>query len=186
MAPHQPPRATPLGRRRNGFTLIEMMVVLIIVGVIASLAMVRLTTDDDAAQARREAERLGALLRLARDEAIVRARSMGLHLAADGYRFALYDSGRWRDLEGDAVFRERRLPDHLRLTVVDVGGALAPASPRAGRSRNDEEAPPQVILTAGGEVTPFELAIAGLDGSGVQRIHGGSMGRFTIEAGDES
>ncbi len=179
-APLQTPRATPLGRR-NGFTLIEMMVVLIIVGVIASLAMVRLTTDDDAAQARREAERLSALLHLARDEAIVRARSMGLRLAPDGYRFALYDGGRWRDLDDDGVFRARRLPDHLRLAVHGVNRGTADGDPRDGR-----EPPPQVILTPGGEATPFELSIAGLDGGGAQRIHGGAMGRFTIETGDES
>ena len=180
-APFQPPRATILGRHRNGFTLIEMMVVLIIVGVIVSLGMVRLTTDDDAAQVRREAERLSALLHLARDEAIVRARSMGLRLTPDGYRFALYDDGRWRDLDSDTVFRARRLPDHLRLAVHGVSQAAARDSAGDGG-----EPPPQVILTPGGEATPFELSIARLDGGAAQRIHGGAMGRFTVETGDDS
>ncbi|MDZ7753719.1 MAG: type II secretion system minor pseudopilin GspH [Gammaproteobacteria bacterium] len=180
-APIYAPRGGALGRRHDGFTLIEMMVVLIIVGVIVSLGMVRLTTDDDAAQVRREAERLGALLRLARDEAIVRARSMGLRLAPDGYRFAVYDAGQWRDMEGDTVFRERRLPEHLRLAIHGVARGA-----RAGRAEGSDKPPPQVILGPGGEATPFELSIAGLDGRGVQRIHGGAMGRITIEAGDDS
>lgn len=185
-APHQSPRATAPGGRPHGFTLIEMMVVLIIVGVIVSLGMVRLTTDDDAAHARREAERLGALLHLARDEAIVRARSMGLRLAPDGYRFVLYDNGQWRGLESDPVFRERRLPDHLRLTVVGVSSVAASGRPSSGNTRDTSEPPPQVVFTPGGEATPFEVSIAGPDGRGAQRVHGESMGRFTIEAGDES
>ena len=78
---------TPMSNdRRQGMTLIEMLVVLAIVGVSARLLVLgggglRDTT------AQTEANRLADRLRLAADEALIDGRPMRLRLAPSGYEF---------------------------------------------------------------------------------------------------
>lgn len=79
-------RALKPDERRQGMTLIEMLVVLAIVGVSASLMVLgggglRETT------AQTEANRLADRLRLAADEALIDGRPMRLLLAPSSYEF---------------------------------------------------------------------------------------------------
>ena len=61
-----------LRRPGQGFTLLEIMVVLVIIGIVLSLAVVRLDPPADR-QLQQESERLALLFEAARDEAIARS-----------------------------------------------------------------------------------------------------------------
>lgn len=71
---------------QSGFTLIELIIVIVIVGVIASLATIN-TSDNKQALLQTEAKRLQALFVLAQQEAVLQSRHLGLRFSQEGYQF---------------------------------------------------------------------------------------------------
>ena len=94
------------GRAMRGFTLVELMVVLAIIGI--ALGMVSFNAIPDAAQnLQAEARRIALLLQLARDEAIVRNRLVAFEADSDNYRFLVRNETRWDPVTTDDLLRER-------------------------------------------------------------------------------
>ncbi len=83
---------------RNGFSLVEMMVVLMVMGLLAGMAV--LTLPGDERKLRGEAERFAARTLAARDEAIVGARPISLVVSEQGYYFERRSEGQWQALPG--------------------------------------------------------------------------------------
>lgn len=80
-----------------GFTLVELMVVLVIVGLMG--AAVVLTAPDDSRTLVREADTFAARLVHAGEEAILTARVVQVTVDAHGYAFARQSFGRWQALD---------------------------------------------------------------------------------------
>ena len=87
-------RAVQDPRRRNGFTLVELMVVLVILGLAATAVV--LAVPEQGGSLIAEAERFAARAKAARDAAIVEARPAALTVDAGGYAFARRSGGEWR------------------------------------------------------------------------------------------
>ena len=89
---------TPLMRSaQQGFTLVELMVVLTIIGFIS--AAVVMAIPDPRGRVIEDADRFAARVAAARDEAVVTAAPMGLWVSASGYGFQRREQGRWVPLE---------------------------------------------------------------------------------------
>ncbi|AMC33955.1 GspH/FimT family pseudopilin [Janthinobacterium sp. B9-8] len=128
--------------RQFGFTLIEILVVLSIIGIIMGLAVVRLDLSDGQ-RVEREASRLAALFESARDEAITGGQAIAWSSDGLGYQFWLQDAqNNWQSIathdllnprvleevrvEGFSVnLRERRMGERL---VFEPSGVNAPFS----------------------------------------------------------
>jgi len=82
---------------QQGFTLVELMVVLTIIGFIS--AAVVLAIPDPRGRVIEDADRFAARVAAARDEAVVTAAPMGLWVSASGYGFQRREDGRWVPLE---------------------------------------------------------------------------------------
>jgi general secretion pathway protein H len=85
----------------TGFTLIELMVVLVLIGV-ASAAVV-LAIPDPKGRVVDEAERFAVRARAVRDDAIVQGRTIALHIDGNGYAVERRTQGRWQAV-GDRAF----------------------------------------------------------------------------------
>lgn len=83
---------------RNGFSLVEMLVVLLVMGLLATVAV--LTIPGGERKLRSEAERFAARTVAARDEAIVGARPIALVVSEGGYYFERRSDGQWQPLPG--------------------------------------------------------------------------------------
>ena len=88
--------------RSAGFTLLEMLVVLVIAGLLVSLASLALTRNPRT-DLNEEAQRLALLFESAGDEAQVRARPIAWQPVSGGFRFDIRTDDGWRPLRDDLL-----------------------------------------------------------------------------------
>ncbi|MBU6382323.1 MAG: prepilin-type N-terminal cleavage/methylation domain-containing protein [Proteobacteria bacterium] len=101
----RPKRASWLCACR-GFSLIEVLVVLVLLGIVMSFASLSLRGLQGRGLAL-EAERLGARIQVAQQEASLLAQPIRLELDDRGYRFYRNQLGRWLLIEGDDILKPR-------------------------------------------------------------------------------
>jgi general secretion pathway protein H len=147
------------GPRSGGFSLLELLVVVVIIGVFAGAAVLYIGVTGRDRVIEREMLRLSSLLELLREEALMQNRDFGVLFAATGYRFYIYDHVQtlWVDPPGDRLLRQHSLPDPLRLSL-ELEGRDVRLDP--GFDDDALETPePQIFVLSSGEVTPFTAAV---------------------------
>jgi general secretion pathway protein H len=143
-------------RATAGFTLIEMLVVVFIIGIIAAgvLLSVNITGTDHELQT--ESERLATLMNYARDEAEMQTRELGLACSANGYEFYAFDprTALWGSIKEDDALRPRTLPAGLTLRLNVEGHDIVFKTP------NKEDAKkPDIMIFSNGDLSAFELTV---------------------------
>jgi len=117
--------ATPGGRRRvnrqMGFTLLEMLVVLLIAGLLVSLTSLAVTRNPRT-DLNEEAQRLALLFESAGDEAQVRARPIAWQPFDGGFRFDMHTDDGWRPLRDD-LLGARRWEGGVTSVSIDYPGS---------------------------------------------------------------
>ncbi|MDH5638385.1 MAG: GspH/FimT family pseudopilin [Nitrospinota bacterium] len=108
----------------RGFTLLEVLVVLVIIGV--SLSLVTLNLEPSPAKVLdMEARRMVMYLENARDEAIYSGRPVWWSAQDDGLTFWKRDDGEWVKLEKDDFISEFKLEQKVKIESLDVDGISA-------------------------------------------------------------
>lgn len=158
----------------KGFTLLEIMVVIVIVGIVLSFMTLSTGSDRRAEQLEREAQRIVTLLQLASEEAVMRSEQLALRVNETGYEFMILENGKWIELADDRPLRPRELPAgiELRLELQD--------NPPPGLSAEDSEQP-QVFLLSSGEMTPFVLLVSAPETEQSYVIKVSLLGRMELE-----
>ncbi len=157
-------------RNKAGFTLLELLVVLVIVGITVGLVSFNLVPNKRQVL-QSEAQRIALLLQLARDEAIVRNRLIAFEIEPDGYRFLIRDDKQWQALTQDDLLRERKF-NH-----APINFSMTPALQEAGT-------PLRIIFGREPVDKPFVLTLMA-DGTddmdGIQvNIHADGIGHFVV------
>src|SRR5262249_44978229 len=106
--------------RSHGFTLIEILIVVVIIGVISAAVLLSVNLTGRDRDLEKESERLLALVNYAREQAELQTREYGVIFHDDAYQFVAYDlrRGVWREVYEDDALRLRRLPDGLDVKLV--------------------------------------------------------------------
>nr|WP_025598129.1 GspH/FimT family pseudopilin [Burkholderia sp. WSM2230] len=113
-------------RLQAGFTLLEMMVVLVIAGLLVSLTALTMTRNPRT-DLNEEAQRLALLFESAGDEAQVRARPIAWQPLDGGFRFDLRTDDGWRPLRDD-VLKPRQWEGGVTGVTIDYPGSDSHAS----------------------------------------------------------
>lgn len=107
-------------KKSRGFTLVEMLVVMLVMGISLGIVAVQ-WMPDDRALLRTEAERLALLLENAGLEARASGRALAWSTQPSGYVF--WKKNRYQDwvrIEDDSAFRPRSLPAGMQINQVWV------------------------------------------------------------------
>lgn len=177
--------AVPSRARSSGFTLLELLVVLVLIGIIISFAVLSVGDGGRQERLQQEAERLATLISLAGEEAVLQSVELGVVLQPQGYLFVVFGEDGWLPLAGDDLFREHRLPDGVELTLFMDGLRVALASRDKGEEQ-EKGLMPQLLFYSSGERTPFELSLGYREGAALAyRLQGpllGALIRQRVEA----
>ncbi|MEZ5507692.1 MAG: prepilin-type N-terminal cleavage/methylation domain-containing protein [Gammaproteobacteria bacterium] len=104
-----------LPRNHRGFTLIEILVVITIIGILSGLIVINVVTSDPQKDLNREGERLMAVLEMAQEEALFGRQDIGVVVTEQGYSFARYGLPDVVEPEPDpaATNSQQALPNQL-------------------------------------------------------------------------
>lgn len=140
----------------RGFTLIEILVVLVIIGILAAGVLLSLNSTGQDPQLQKESDRLLALFNYAREQAELQTREYGLLLQPDSYEFLAYDvrTGLWRSVDEDDVLRLRKLPAGLDFKLVLDGRPVVLQPPPDTNAKQ-----PQVMIFSDGDLDSFEITL---------------------------
>jgi general secretion pathway protein H len=143
--------------RHAGFTLIEILVVLLIIGIMIVGTVLSLRVGSDDRDLEKERDRIVALTDYLRDQATLQNREYGMRCFIGGYEFLVYEprGGTWQRLADDSATRPRQLPAGLEMTLSIEGRRIV--LPQAEVVATDLA--PQILLYSSGDLNLFELTL---------------------------
>lgn len=156
--------------RMRAFTLVEILVVVVILGVFASFAGLGLSRDERGAL-KEEAERLADILDLAATEARLGGQALAWRTTGTGYGFQRYDRARgWFDVPADPALRGRQLSTAVSIASVRVEAVRQPVA--------------RIEFSPFGPPPAFEIELA--SGGIRQRVTMSPVGEVTVSPGRDA
>ncbi|WP_255456456.1 type II secretion system minor pseudopilin GspH [Paraglaciecola sp. L3A3] len=166
---------------QKGFTLIEVMLVLVIMGLAASAVVFNFNGQSNDELLKQQVQRLEVIFNMASDYAVLNQRQLGLRVEqkTNSYYFMLLDENqKWTKFAGDPTFEEHELPElfNLELTLTDLPweteqnlfstevfdeeSSFDQDIVQIGEEEEKPLLPPQIFIFSSGEITPFSLSLA--------------------------
>jgi general secretion pathway protein H len=166
-------------RTAAGFTLLELLVVMVIIGIMAAMMTLSVGVATQEGTAEQEINRLENLVRLASEDAVMNGRELGLTFYETEYEFSAYDPETgWLPLAEEEPFEVHRFPPESVVDLQIEGRLVRLALERPDRPQRNQEGtaetsdeedmtaaaddsvPPQILILSSGDISPpFELRL---------------------------
>lgn len=156
----------------KGFTLIEVLIVMLIISIVGAASLLTISRNKNS-QLENFSKQLVSLITLAEQQAMLQPAVLGLAFTADTLQFYQYQEknskeessvSHWIALT-DSVLGSRRIPKNTQISLIMQGKA---------HSANSLE--PQIIISTGGDLTPFVIRIGEKDSPPRYQVTGSEDG----------
>jgi general secretion pathway protein H len=161
--------------KNKGFTLIELMVVVAVIGVVMGSVVLSIGDGGRSDRLEIETKRMSALIKLLSDEAILKNKEYAVVVAETEYDFQELDKNeKWKPLTGDPVFHKRKMIENSKIELV-----LEDFDVDFGAQKNEEDI--KIFILSSGEMSPFEIKIIDINSEIYFLITGSIVGALKIE-----
>jgi general secretion pathway protein H len=166
--------------RSKGFTLIEILVVLVIIAVVISITVLSASSTGRDSQLDEESRRIEGLVGLLHERALLEGRDFGLRIEPAAYEFVVYDPrrDRWMMLDQEREFRHRELPKGVSFQL-QLDSQTVVIKPVDKNLSSGEPPPPQLAIAASGEGTPFRLTLQRDGTQAKASVDGDALGKIS-------
>lgn len=139
----------------KGFSLIEIMIVVLIIGISASMAVLYIDNSDD--RLKSEAKRLFGMAQLARDDAIIKGQSIAITIDIKDeiaqYNFSHFENGKWVALN-DKPYRLIKLSHDIKLRSILSNSVITENSNSRGSTLDNKDL---IYFLPTGESSEFQI-----------------------------
>lgn len=163
----------PLTKKKHlkfsqGFTLIEIMVVMVIFGIMVSLVSINFSGQTPEKKLEEASGQFSSIFELAAEYGLLNNREIGLKVERNSYEFLAFSNDKWTAIEGQELFKQQ-LPDEMlvKLELDDLpiddeqlfesSDSLFDEPSSFDEIEEEKKKSPQVFIFSGGDFTPFKL-----------------------------
>jgi general secretion pathway protein H len=173
-------------RHQGGFTLVEILVVVVIMAIVISLAILSIGVTGHDSQLDDESRRIEGLMGLLHERAVLEGRDFGVRVEPTAYEFVVYDSirDRWVRMPQELEYRKRDLPKGLIFQLEMDSQVVVLKAPDKNLT-SDALPNPQLAIAASGEGTPFRLTLVREATNAQASVDGDAMGKLSHETSDQ-
>jgi general secretion pathway protein H len=170
----------------KGFTLVEILVVVVIMAIVISLAILSIGVAGHDSQLDDESRRIEGLMGLLHERAILEGRDFGVRLDPTSYEFLVYNSfrDRWERITQEQEYRHRDLPKGL-VFQLELDSQVVVLKAVDKNLSTDALPNPQLAIAASGEGTPFRLTLVREQTNAQASVDGDAMGKLSHETSDQ-
>lgn len=129
---------------KQGFTLIEILVVLVIIGITVGFAMLAFGDFGAERSVLFAAEQLVHDIKTAQQQAILEIGTYGIRVNQHSYQVFRFDSEHWQQFRSKKLYQIHLLPKNVTLEF---------------QPKIDSEGNPQIVINESGEMNRFNLYI---------------------------
>jgi general secretion pathway protein H len=172
--------------RSKGFTLVEILVVVVIMAIVISLAILSIGTTGRDTQLDDESRRIEGLVGLLHERALLEGRDFGMRIEPAAYEFVVYDPwrDRWLPFDQEHEFRHRELPKGVSFQL-ELDSQVVVIKPIDRNLNSDQPPPPpQLAIAASGEGTPFRLTLQRDGTTAKATVDGDALGKISRVGSD--
>ena len=159
--------ATGMHLKKRGFTLVEILVVIIIIGITISFALLSFGDFGASRQAKISAEHFVSYLRLLQHKAIFEDRTLALAIYPHGYSPLVFqEDEKWLSLNSSNILRNQQVPSRIIISAGSTGKNLK------------HEA--MLVIHPSGDMEPFEVYFGTNRSHSLVKVTGSHDGKISI------
>lgn len=180
------------GRRSLGFTLLEILLVMVLLSVMAMVVVPTLPQKEND-EAKTEAYRFFQLIQLWTEHSLLTGQTLGLRVEKDSYQLLHLYKNEWEKVEKNKTATSVKIPEGVEIELEVTGFVEEDDQLFSRDSFFDEEMfaeedekpkPPQVVLMGNGEIIPFTLTFL-VENKRLWLVKGNDVATFELESLDE-
>ncbi|TPH15249.1 type II secretion system minor pseudopilin GspH [Litorilituus lipolyticus] len=162
-------------KKLKGFTLIEVMVVVVLIGIIASSIQFNFFGERPEDVLKKSSHQFAAIFETAADYGLLNNIELGLVVNEDNYQFLGYDGVKWSEIADQDWLTAGQLPPQVEMSLqlddlpieeplLFDSSVIQEQDENDFSTRNKDEKEkkiiPQVYILSGGDITPFSLTFS--------------------------